>query len=82
MAVRVDKKRVKELADTELVTPHGTKVVVTASRAEALLARPSIRFNDGIARSYARPGEPNEEVVTVSNAKPPRVGTRANVGDE
>lgn len=81
MPVQNDKRRVKEQADTELVSPHGTKITVTKSRAEALLAREPIRLGDGVARRYARPGDSNEVAPVVSKAAPPRVGNRANTTD-
>lgn len=81
IGVRVDKKRVKETADTTLITPHGTEIVVTKSRAEALLARTPVRFGDGTARKYAKPGEDNEVQPTVSKANPPRKGDGRNVGE-
>lgn len=78
MGVRIDKNRVKEAKDTPLVTPHGATIVVTASRAAALLARTPIRFGDGVARSYALPGEDNEVTEEVSKAAPPRKGDARN----
>lgn len=78
IGVRIDKTRVKEVANTELVTPHGGTIVVTESRATALLARPAIRMGDGVARVYARPGESNVEEAPVTGAKPPRTGDRKN----
>lgn len=81
MAVQIDKRRVKEQADTPLITPHGAQIVVTASRAAALLARPAIRFNDGIARVYSRPGDDNVVEETVSGAKAPRTGDKRNAGE-
>lgn len=80
--VRIDKKREKELADTKLITPHGTEVIVTKSRAATLLARPAVRFGDGTARVYASEGEDNEVPETVvSKAPPPRTGSRANTSE-
>lgn len=79
MGVRIDKKREREIADTTLVTPHGAEVVVTKSRAAALLARPAVRFGDGSARVYAPAGEDNDVTeATVSKAPPPRRGDARN----
>lgn len=78
LGVRIDKSRVKEAKDTPLVTPHGTSIVVTASRAAALLARTPIRMGDGSARKYAEPGDDNLVTPEVSKAAPPRKGDSRN----
>lgn len=79
LGVRIDKTREKELKDTPLVTPHGTSIVVTKSRAAALLARTPIRMGDGTARKYAAPGEDNIVTEEVSKAVPPRKGDGRNI---
>jgi hypothetical protein len=83
MAVQIDKKRVKETANVDLITPHGTEITVTPTRAQHLLARPALSFGDGVWRKYAPAGEDN--VVskgTQTGAKPPRKGTGENSGGE
>ncbi len=83
LGVSTDKTRVKELADTALVTPHGTTIVVTKSRAAALLGRTAIRFGDGAARTYAPAGEDNDVTEpTQTGANPPRKGSRANTPED
>ncbi len=82
VGVRTDKNRVKEVRNVDLVTPHGTTITVTAGRAAALLARPSIRMGDGVARTYAPAGEDNIEDAPVSGATPPRKGDRVNTKDD
>lgn len=82
IGVQIDKKRVKELANVALTTPHGAEIVVTAARAAALKARPGIRMGDGVARVYVDSGEDNVEPAPVSGAKPPRVGDRKNTAPE
>jgi hypothetical protein len=79
LGVRIDKSRAKEAHDTPLITPHGTPIVVTASRAAALLARTPIRMGDGTARTYAEPGTDNIVDESVSKAAPPRKGDGRNV---
>jgi len=81
IGVRVDKKRVKETADTTLTTPHGTEITVTKSRPEALLARTPVRFGDGTARKYVAAGEDNEVPTTTTKAAPPRKGDGRNAGE-
>lgn len=84
MAVSVDRKRKRERAEVDLVTPHGTEITVTASRADQLLARDPIGFNDGVFRKYAYAGESNvvemRPKTTVASA--PRKGSGANTGGE
>ncbi len=79
IGVRIDKKREKELADTTVKTPFGTVITVTKSRAAALVARPPVRFNDQVARSYVVGDEDTDnETPIVSKANPPRRGDRTN----
>lgn len=81
LGVRIDKNRVKELTNVPLTTPHGAEIVVTATRAAVLLARPALRLGDGTERSYVNSGEDNEVPANVSGAKAPRVGARSNTED-
>lgn len=78
--VRIDKTREKETADTAVTTPHGATVVVTKSRAAALVARPAVRFGDGTARKYVLGEDADNDATqeTQSKAPPPRRGSRAN----
>ncbi len=79
IGVRIDKKREKEVADTTVKTPFGTVITVTKSRAAALCARPPVRFNDQVARSYVLGDEDTDnEVPLVSKANPPRKGDSRN----
>lgn len=78
LGVRIDKNRVKELSNVSLTTPHGAEIVVTATRAAVLLARPALRLGDGTERIYVKSGESNEVPADVSGAKAPRTGTRTN----
>ncbi len=78
LGVRIDKHRVKELKDTALTTPHGAEIVVTASRAATLKARPAIRLGDGTERIYVDSGEDNIAPPVTSKAQPPRTGARTN----
>lgn len=82
LGVRTDKARERGSADTELITPYGTRITVTAERAKGLLARTPIRFGDGVARKYVLPGEDNVvEPDTTSKATPPRKGDGRNGGE-
>jgi hypothetical protein len=82
--IRIDKRRERETADVELVTPHGTEITVTKSRAEALLARSPIAFGDGVFRKYvtADSGDSNEVAPAQTRAAAPRKGSGANSGGE
>lgn len=81
MAVQINRKRVQEPANVTLITPQGGEITVTRSRAEALLARDPIGYNDGVYRKYAPVGESN--IVEFAKpaetaAAPPRTGSKVN----
>lgn len=82
MAIGRDKTREKETPTVDLVTPHGAEVTVGAKRAKHLLARPAVRFPDGVQRKYAPLGESNVVADEPTAASAPRTGTRTNTGDD
>lgn len=78
MAVQIDRKRQKEAANVDLITPHGTEITVTASRAAQLLKRDPLPFGDGVYRKYAEAGESNVVEGGISRAAAPRKGSGEN----
>ncbi len=77
-----DKRREKERAEVDLISPHGTEITVGAKRAKALLERPPIRLGDGTSRRYveADSGESNVVEAPTTGAQAPRKGSGANSG--
>lgn len=80
--VSVNRKREEKRAEVDLITPHGSQITVDSKRAEGLLARAPITFNDGKMRKYVLAGEDNEVGPATSGASAPRKGTGANTGGE
>jgi hypothetical protein len=77
--ITVNRKREKEARSVDLISPHGTEVTVTPTRAKQLLERPPIPFANGVFRKYAEVGESNVVDMSVrSGATPPRKGSQEN----
>jgi hypothetical protein len=80
--VSVNRKREEKRAEVDLITPHGAQITVDSKRAEGLLARAPITFNDGVSRKYVRAGEDPTVEPQRTGASAPRKGTGANTGGE
>lgn len=77
MAIQIDRKRKQETRSVVLISPQGAEIEVTPTRAEMLLKRDPIGFNDGTYRKYAVEGESNV-VDFKTSASAPRKGSGAN----
>lgn len=79
--VQRDKQRKKSPVFVDLTTPHGTEITVSEERAQSLLGRGAVRFNDQVERKYVLAGEDNTVKAEKSGANPPRTGNRVNTED-